>query len=36
MFKLIEHFTTGVKKMQSNLSIFVFKAFKVREQYIFR
>ena len=36
MFKLIELFTTDVKKMQSDLSIFVFKAFKVREQYIFR
>ena len=36
MFKLIKLFTTDVKKMQRNLSFLVFKAFKVREQYIFR
>ena len=33
MFKLIELFTTDIKKMQRNLSVFLFK---VREQYIFR
>ena len=36
MFKLIERFESDVKKIQRNLAIYTFKAFKVREQYIFR
>ena len=36
MFKLIELFESDVKKIQRNLAIYTFKAFKVREQYIFR
>ena len=34
MFKLIDLFSPNFKKMQRNLSLYVFKAFKVREQYV--
>ena len=35
MFKLIELFSTNSKRKQRNISLYIFKAFKVREQYIF-
>ena len=35
MFKLIELFSTNSKQKQRNISLYIFKAFKVREQYIF-
>ena len=35
MFKLIDQFSSNSKKMQRNLSLYVFKAFKVGEQYVF-
>ena len=35
MFKLIELFSSTVKEVQRNLALFVFKAFKVRDEYIF-
>lgn len=35
MFKLIEMFSSNSKRIQRNLSLYVFKAFKVREQYVF-
>ena len=34
MFKLIELFSSNSKKIQRNIALYVFKAFKVREQYI--
>ena len=35
MFKLIELFSSNSKKIKRNIALYVFKAFKVREQYIF-
>ena len=35
MFKLVELFKSESKKTQINLSLYVFKAFKVREQFVF-
>ena len=35
MFKLVELFKSENKKIQINLSLYVFKAFKVREQFVF-
>ena len=35
LFKLIELFSSNSKKIQRNIALYVFKAFKVKEQYIF-
>ena len=35
MFKLVELFKSESKKTQKNLSLYVFEAFKVREQFVF-
>ena len=35
MFKLVEQFKSEYKKAQINLSLYVFKAFKVRDQFVF-
>ena len=35
MFKLVELFKFENKKTQINLSLYVFKAYKVREQFVF-
>ena len=35
MFKLVELFKSENEKTQINLSLYVFNAFKVREQFVF-